>query len=87
MFNDKHRLFIDRVMKVMAWRLDIESNEMIECVKDGEQYCKDHLSIKGTISQRDMDAICYTVNEVLYQSGSTIMVANNMGEFLPTKFK
>lgn len=87
MLSDEHRLFINRAMKVMAWRMDVASGEMIEQIKDGEQYCDDHLSVKGTISQIDLDAICATVNEVLYQSGSDIMVANCMGEFIPAKRK
>ena len=87
MLNDEHRLFIDRAMKVIRWRMDVESGEMIEQIKDGEQYCKDHLSVKGTISQRDLGAICATVNEVLYQSCSDIMVSNSMGEFIPAQRK
>ena len=87
MITKEQRLFIDRAMKVVRWRMDVDSGEMIEQRKDGEQYCKDYLSVKGSISQRNLAGICATVNEVFYQSGSDLMVGNSMGEFIPSTAK
>ena len=76
-------IFIIRVMKVLQWRVDCASGEMIESRYNGEQYCKDHLSVKGSISQDDLETICTIVNNTFETAGSNLRVVDSMGEFVP----
>lgn len=85
MITKEQHLFIDRTIKVMAWRTDVEIGELIEQRRDGEQYCKDHLSVKGGISQGDLETICDVVNDAFLKSGCDLMVSNSMGEFTPAR--
>lgn len=88
---DQTKLFIVRAIRTMNWRFDVESGEMIEqdakqifdSPLSGMQYCKDHLSHPGPISQKDIDSICAIVNLAFYNCGSDLMVKNSMGEFIP----
>ena len=81
---EQTKLFVSRVVRTLNWRLDVEKGEMIEQNANGMQYCKDHLSQPGSISQRDLDSICIIVNQTFYECGSNLMVSNSMGEFIPT---
>jgi hypothetical protein len=76
-------IFANRVIRTIKWRLDVNKGEMIEQRKDGLQYCKDHLSHPGTISQKDLNSICVIVNNTFYECGSDLKVGNSMGEFIP----
>lgn len=83
MITKGQRLFIDRVMRVMTWRVDVDTGELIEQRMHGEQYCKDHLSVKDDILQGDLETICDVVNDAFLKSGCDLMVNNNLGEFIP----
>ncbi len=83
MITVEQKLFIGRTVTTLCWRMDVDSGEMIEQRKDGVQYCKDHLSISGSISQTDLDSICAAVNLTFKSCGSNLKVSNNMGEFIP----
>lgn len=80
----QQKLFIGRTIRTLNWRLAADRGEMIEQRKDGLQYCKDHLSHPGSISQEDLDSICDVVNDVFGRCDSDLRVGNNMGEFIPT---
>ena len=69
---------LDQLMQVLSWVKDLQEGEMIE--KAGRT--RNYLSVKGTISQMDLDAICLFVNEEL---DTPVRLCNNMGEFIPMK--
>ena len=89
---NEHSLFMDRVGLVLQWRRDIERWEY---KKDKErlfrernvQYCKDHLSVSGSISQDDLCLICSIVNDIFERAGLKIRVVDSMGEFIPATIK
>jgi len=81
--TEKQKLFVSRVIKAIKWRIDVDSGEMVEQVKDGEQYCKDHLSYAGSVSQIDLELIGDIVNSVFDKCDSNLMVGDSMGEILP----
>jgi len=79
----EQKLFTDKVIKALKWRIDVDSGEMIEQSKDGLQYCKTHLSYPGRVSQKDLNLICDIINSVFDKCDSNLMVGNSMGEILP----
>ena len=83
MITPEQELFVNCVMAAIKWRLDVDSGEMIEARKNGMQYCKDHLSHPGSMSQKDLNSICAIVNGMFSSCGSNLMIANSMGEFIP----
>lgn len=86
--NEKQELFINRVIDVLKWRMDIENSEFIECINEYcGQYCKTHLSTPGLISQDDLNSICNIVNNIFNSYNSKLRVTNSMGEFIPAKLK
>ena len=82
-------LYHKRFISVLNWRLDIEKPEFIEKLNSitGLQYCKDHYSIEGSISQDDLNKICDQVNIVLERMGNKLRITNSMGEFIPVKLE
>ena len=84
---ERTKLFVSRTIRTLNWRLDVETPEMIEQITNGMQYCKDHLSQPGAISQQDLNSICEIVNTTFQQADSLLRVSNSMGEFIPAKAK
>ena len=62
------------VLRTILWIESLESGEMIE----SRGYRKTHLSF-GLISQRDLDAICTTINDMdMFDT----KITNHMGEIV-----
>lgn len=84
MTTKEQKLLIDRVITTFKWRMDVDRGEMIEQRINGMQYCKDHLSHSGGVSQKDLDSICDIVSDLFFKCGSDLTVDNSMGEIIPT---
>jgi hypothetical protein len=84
--KERHKIFMIRVAKVLQWRVDVESGEMIEHVvvlSPREQYCKDHLIIEDNLDPTYLRRICSAANDVFRTSGCNLMVYANKGKVVP----
>lgn len=78
------KLFMERVRTTIQWRLDWEAGEMIEHDDlKGGRYTKTHLSFAGTVSQKDLNSICETVNLGFTRCHTSMHISNSMGEIIP----
>lgn len=77
--------FLSRVRLTLQWIEDLIEGDFIEQHSpEGRQYCKNHLSFEGSISQHDLTTICLFVNDVLAASGVfALRISNSMGEIVP----
>jgi hypothetical protein len=78
--KERHKIFMIRVAKVLQWRVDVESGEMIE---HGDTYCKDHLIIEDNLDPTYLRRICSAANDVFRTSGCNLMVYANKGKVVP----
>ena len=89
---NEHSLFMDRVALVLQWRRDIERWEYTykkekPFRENNVQYCEDHLSTSGSISQDDLELICSIVNDIFEKAKLKIRVVDSMGEFIPATIR
>ncbi len=68
-----------RLKKAITWRLDVEQGEMIEAAG----YRKDYMGFKGSISQKELNAICEASGKIFEALGSDLRIGNSMGELRP----
>ena len=94
--NDEQKLLINRFNLVVSWRVHIEdvwdSEQAVNSAMqyqygNGLQYCKDHLSVVDSISQKDLNLICDMANDVFEKLDWKLRVINSMGEFIPATKK
>lgn len=83
MITLKRKLFINRVIDTMRWRLGGESAETVEQRKDGLPFVVFGHVDDGIISQKDLNLICDIVNDTFKECGSSLAVDCSMGEFIP----
>jgi hypothetical protein len=85
--EDRHKIFMNRVVKVLQWRVDVESGEVIEHVvvlSPNEQYCKSHLTFDAAlIDPTYIRRICSAANDVFRTSGCNLMVYAVDGRVIP----
>jgi hypothetical protein len=72
--------FLRRVIETLRWCQNLNEGEMIEVPKRG--YCRTYLGFES-ISQVELDAICYLVNPILKRSGYSFLIIDAMGEIHP----
>ena len=69
-------------MLLIQWVEDQLKGEMIE----GNGYFKAYLSVPGSISQKELNALCKAVNLYLKKMERTdFRICNSMGKFIPIR--
>lgn len=69
----------DKLRLTLQWAQDRINGEMIEA----PNYKMNYLGFNGTVSQRELDAICGAVNLFYMSLSSPIRITNAAGEIIP----
>lgn len=73
-----------RLQLALQWRDDVASGDMIErSPSGGPQYCRSHLSVEGSVSQVELEAICQAANSFYRAMRSDLRIGDSMGELIP----
>jgi len=75
------------LIKILEWRMDVASPEMIEQVTEDLHHTKQYLVFRKLIEQKRLDKLCELVNIIFAFTESDLRVYTSWGEIRPTKVR